>query len=56
MFIGVCGVGRMYSGHVGIGIAQFFLGWLTCGIWPMIDAFMMFSGSVKAGDGRPLRP
>ncbi|MDO5081761.1 TM2 domain-containing protein [Buchananella hordeovulneris] len=52
--LGGLGVGRFYTGHVGIGIAQL----LTCGglgIWSLIDAIMMFMGNVDDADGRPLR-
>jgi len=53
--LGICGVGRFYTGHIGLGIAQFLLGWLTCGIWPLIDGIMMLMGKVTDAQGRPLR-
>ncbi len=54
LFAGGFGAGRFYTGHTGLAIAQLF----TCGglgIWALIDAIMMFSGSVTDVDGRPLR-
>ncbi|MDO5082609.1 TM2 domain-containing protein [Arachnia propionica] len=55
LFAGGFGAGRFYTGHTGIAIAQL----LTCGglgIWALIDAILMFSGSVDDVNGRPLRP
>lgn len=41
VFLGFGGIGRMYAGDVAIGVAMLFLGWLTCGIWPIIDLFFI---------------
>lgn len=44
MFIGLPGIGRIYAGDVGIGIAQFLMSWFSCGIlalWPFIDLFFV---------------
>ncbi|MDP3276746.1 MAG: TM2 domain-containing protein [Deltaproteobacteria bacterium] len=52
------GAGRIYLGHMGIGIAQIVVTIFTCGIgalWPFIDGIMMLSGSVRDVQGRPLR-
>lgn len=54
-FVGICGVGRFYTGHIGLGVAQLLLGWLTCGIWPLIDGILMLMGKVPDAQGRPLR-
>ncbi|MGW6374794.1 NINE protein [Rhodococcus sp. NPDC055112] len=69
-FVGICGVGRLYVGSTGIGLAQLLLFWLgvittfllvgfvifpVVWLWSFIDGIMMFSGSVKDGQGRPLR-
>ena len=59
IFVGWAGVGRFYTGHTGIAIAQIAVTWLTCGIgglWPMIDGIMMLMGNVTDAQGRPLRP
>ncbi len=54
-FIGIGGVGRFYTGHIGLGVAQLLLGWATCGIWPIIDGILMLMGKVPDATGRPLR-
>lgn len=54
IFVGTFGVGRFYTGHIGIAIAQL----LTCGgfgIWSLIDGILMLTGSVDDADGLPLR-
>jgi TM2 domain-containing membrane protein YozV len=60
IFLGGFGVGRFYTGHTGLAIAQIAVTWLTCGIggiWPFIDGIMMLTGDdVTDIDGRPLRP
>lgn len=55
IFLGWCGAGRFYTGHMGIGVAQLLVGWVTCGIWPLIDGIMMLMGKVTDSQGRPLR-
>lgn len=40
-FLGGLGVDRFYVGHVGLGVAKFFLNWATCGIWWLVD-FILF--------------
>ena len=59
IFLGSFGVGRFYTGHTGLAIAQIAVTWLSCGIgglWPLIDGIMMLTGSVTDSNGRPLRP
>ncbi|MGK5628033.1 TM2 domain-containing protein [Streptomyces sp. URMC 123] len=55
LFLGTLGVGRFYTGHVGIAIAQL----LTCGglgFWSLIDAIMFFASSDRTDkQGRVLR-
>ncbi len=46
MFLGLAGIGRMYKGDVLLGVLMFFFGVLTCGIWPLIDLFLI-SGSTE---------
>jgi TM2 domain len=55
IFLGGFGVGRFYLGYTGIGVLQIFFGWLTCGIWPLVDGIMMLTGRVPDAQGRPLR-
>ena len=50
------GLGRIYAGHTGIGIAQLVTAFFCVGgIWAIIDAVMILSGKVPDGQGRPLR-
>jgi TM2 domain-containing membrane protein YozV len=53
------GIGRMYAGHVGLGVGQLVVTIVTCGIgalWPFIDGIVMLAGDSKDGNGLPLRP
>lgn len=71
LFLGGFGAGRFYIGSNTIGAIQLgltVLGWLTLifgvgllilvgvGIWALIDAIVMFTGSVTDSQGRKLRP
>ena len=57
IFLGAFGVGRFYTGHIGIAVAQILVTWLTCVgfLWPLIDGVMMLTGNVTDSEGRPLR-
>lgn len=56
---GVVGIGRIYLGYTGLGIAQLVVGLLTCGIgaviWGIIDAILLLTDRVRDPQGRPLR-
>ena len=53
IFLGVLGVHRFYTGHIGIGIVQLLtLG--GCGIWSLIDLIMIATGKFKDANGNPL--
>ena len=55
--VGIGGIGRIYIGDTGVGIAQLLVGWLTCGIgliWSIVDAVLIFSDKVHDTQGRPL--
>lgn len=56
---GIAGIGRIYMGHTGMGIAQLLVGWLTCGlgalVWGVIDAVLILTDKVSDPWGRPLR-
>lgn len=55
IFLGTFGVGRFYTGHIGIAIAQILVSWLTCGlgaIWPLVDGIMMLMGKVTDSQDR----
>ena len=53
-FLGVFGVHRFYTGHIGIGIVQLLtLG--GCGIWTLIDLIIIITGSYKDSDGNLIK-
>jgi TM2 domain-containing membrane protein YozV len=56
---GLVGIGRIYLGYTGLGIAQLLIGLVTCGIgaviWGIIDAILILSDKVRDPQGRPLR-
>ena len=51
--VGICGLHRFYTGHIGIGIAQF-LTFGGCGVWQLIDLIFIFTGKYTDKEGRPL--
>ncbi len=64
--VGILGIGRIYLGQTGFGIAQLIggllIGIVTCGIgfivpviWGIIDAVLILTGKVRDPQGRPLR-
>ena len=53
-FVGVFGVHRFYTGHIGIGIVQL-LTFGGCGIWALIDFIMIITGSYTDVNGLPLK-
>jgi len=70
LFLGTLGVGRFYTGHVGIAVAQLVLtivGWATAvvfvgffllaavGIWALVDAIVLLAGQPTDARGLPLR-
>ena len=57
--MGLVGIGRIYLGYTGLGVAQLVVGLLTCGIgaviWGIIDAILILTDKVRDPQGRPLR-
>jgi hypothetical protein len=55
LFLGSLGIGRFYTGHVGMAIGQLF----TCGglgIWALVDGIILLtSNGATDSDGRVLR-
>ena len=54
-FLGGLGVDRFYLGNIGMGVAKLLVGWLTLGIWPLIDWIVILAGSAHDGQGLPVR-
>lgn len=59
LLLGGFGVGRFYTGHTGMAIAQIAVTWLTCGIgglWPFVDGILILTQSNQTdAQGRLLR-
>ncbi len=53
-FFGGLGVDRFYLGNVGMGVAKLLLGWLTFGIWPLVDWIIILAGGAHDGQGLPV--
>ncbi|MGB9306861.1 MAG: NINE protein [Mycobacterium sp.] len=57
--IGIAGIGRIYIGQTGLGVAQLIVGWVTCGVgavvWGIIDAVLILTDNASDPWGRPLR-
>ncbi|MQW75438.1 NINE protein [Nocardioides sp. dk4132] len=52
------GIGRLYAGYTGIGIAQLVVTIVTCGIgalWPFIDGIIILATDSKDAEGYMLR-
>lgn len=56
---GIAGIGRIYLGYTGLGVAQLLVGLVTCGIgaviWGIVDAVLILTDKVRDPAGRPLR-
>jgi hypothetical protein len=51
------GIGRFYTGHTGMAVAQLLLSPIGIGLlWAWIDGIVMLVGRPLDRDGRPLRP
>lgn len=57
--VGLVGIGRIYLGNTGLGVAQLLVGLVTCGIgaviWGIVDAVLILTDRVRDPHGRPLR-
>ena len=50
------GIGRFYTGHTGIALAQLFTMFIGIGvIWSFIDGIVLLTNGGNDADGRPLR-
>jgi hypothetical protein len=53
------GVGRFYTGQIGLGLLQLFVCMVTFGagvLWPIIDGIVLLANGGSDAEGRPLRP
>lgn len=51
------GIGRFYTGHVGLGAAQLLLSFVGIGVlWAWIDGIVILAGHPVDREGRPLHP
>lgn len=53
-FLGGLGVHRFYLGNIGMGVAMLLVGWLTFGIWPLIDWIIVLAGAAHDDRGLPV--
>ena len=53
-WVGLAGIHRFYTGHIGIGLVQLFT-FGGCGIWTLIDLILIAVGSYTDAYGRPLK-
>ena len=56
--LGGLGVGRFYTGHVGLGVAQLLVSIFTCGVghlWGLIDGILILTNGGIDAQGRVLR-
>jgi TM2 domain-containing membrane protein YozV len=53
-FLGVLGIDRFYTGHIGLGIGKLLTGG-GCGIWALVDLILYAMHKVNDSFGRPLR-
>ena len=42
IFLGGLGADRFYLGDIGLGVCKLLFGWLTFGIWPLVDIFCSY--------------
>lgn len=48
ILLGNLGADRFYIEQIGLGIAKLCLAWLTVGIWPLIDWFLIMGATKRA--------
>lgn len=47
IFFGSLGVDRFILGDVALGVCKLLFGWLTLGIWPIVDIFLCYGKCKK---------
>ena len=48
IFLGYLGIDRFYIGHIGLGVGKLLFSWLTLGIWPLVDWFLIMGETRRA--------
>lgn len=57
LLIGLGGIGRLYSGQVGTGIAQLLTSCILVGwVWSIVDGIVILTSGGEDANGRPFRP
>lgn len=46
-FLGYLGIDRFYLGQIGLGFAKLFFSWITFGIWPLVDLFLIMNATKR---------
>ncbi len=54
-FVSGFGIHRFYVGKVKSGIVMILIGWLTFGIWHLIDWIVILCGAFKDSEGNVVR-
>ena len=52
IFLGGLGVHRFYLGRIASGICMILFGWLTFGIWWLVDLILVACGRFKDAEGK----
>lgn len=47
IFLGAFGIDRFILGDIGLGICKLIFGWLTFGIWPLIDIYFCYKKTLS---------
>ncbi|MBF0777389.1 TM2 domain-containing protein [Streptococcus cuniculi] len=48
ILLGGFGADRFYIGQIGLGVAKLLFSWLTFGIWPLVDWFLIMGAAKRA--------
>lgn len=54
LFTGGLGGHRFYLGHTGYAVCLLLFGWMTLGLWPLIDAFFINKNLKKINEATEL--
>ena len=51
---GLFGIDRFVMGRIGLGVCKLLFGWMTLGLWWLIDFIVVASGYARDSNGDPL--